>query len=71
MFRKVNNVVQYYSGGEEVLQKASIGIPWSIGAANPFGDLGRNSWNISEKAKGGRQLSGGLFSGDPGGGLAI
>lgn len=61
------NVVQYFSTGEEVLQQSDEGVPWSLGQP-VFSDAGRNSWNVSEKAKGNRQLAGSLFIGDSGAG---
>lgn len=57
------NVVQYFSSGEEVLQTATEGVPWSTDSLPYIGETGRNSWNISEKGKGNRQLAGNLFIG--------
>jgi len=54
-----------------VLQAATDGVP-STGDALPLiGELGRNSWNISEAAKGNRQLAGQLFNGDSRAGWAF
>lgn len=57
------NIVQYYSEGEEVLQKATIGAPSGLEGNGPVFGGGRNSWNVSEKAKGDRGVSGALFIG--------
>ncbi len=57
------NVVQYYSSGEEVLQAATEGVPWSTDSLPYIGESGRNSWNISEKGKGNRQFAGNIFIG--------
>jgi len=59
------SIVQFYSSGEDVLQRATEGIPLG---PSVFDGLGTNSWSVQEKVKGTNTVAASLMTGDVSGG---